>query len=239
MIVIESKEHERTIKVIGNDALKKLRSFRIFVFGAGGVGGAAIEALARIGVGALDIIDGDCIARSNLNRQILATIETIGQRKVSVAEKRIHTINLDCKVRTWDRFVTPENINEFEFGDCHYVIDAIDNVTAKIAIVLKCRETGIPLISSMGTGNKLDPARFKITDISKTAVCPLARVMRRELKNRGIKNLNVLWSDEKPVSGERPPGSVSFVPPVAGMIIAGFVVKELIKGENESCQNTA
>jgi tRNA A37 threonylcarbamoyladenosine dehydratase len=243
LIMIERQE--RTIKVIGSVAAEKLRSSRVAVFGAGGVGGAAIEALARIGVGALDVIDGDCFTESNLNRQILATVDTIGQRKVVVAADRIGAINPDCVVQAWDIFVTPDNIVGIDFSVYDYVIDAIDNVTAKIAIALNCRDVGTKLVMCMGTGNKLDSTRFKITDIYKTSVCPLAKVMRRELKNRGIESMDALWSDEIPTrfseiekttatdgqarAGSAPvPGSVSFVPPVAGMMLAGFVVKSLI-----------
>ncbi|MCL1904479.1 MAG: tRNA threonylcarbamoyladenosine dehydratase [Oscillospiraceae bacterium] len=227
-----AKRNERTVRVIGENASDKLRTSHIAVFGAGGVGGATIEALARIGVGRLDIIDGDRITKNNLNRQMLALYETIGERKANVAKTRVCSINPDCIVQARDIFVTPENINEFDFSSYSYVVDAIDNVTAKIAIIAKCRETATPVISCMGTGNKLDPTRFRIDDISKTSVCPLARVMRRELKNRDIERLNVLWSDENPIVNDvrqRIPGSVSFVPPTAGMIIAGFVVKQLIE----------
>ena len=221
--------YERTIKVIGREAVEKLSKSRIAVFGAGGVGGAVIESLARVGVGAIDVIDGDCLTESNLNRQFLATVDTIGQRKVIAAKNRIEAINPDCIVNAVDVFVTLDNIDDFDFTVYDYVIDAIDNVTAKIAIVQRCCAGNVPVISSMGTGNKLDPTRFRVTDISKTAVCPLARVMRRELRERGVEKLNVLWSDENPLTNSRPPGSVSFVPPVAGMVIAGFAVKELIK----------
>jgi tRNA A37 threonylcarbamoyladenosine dehydratase len=216
--------HERTIKVIGEAALEKLRSYRIAVFGAGGVGGGAIEALARIGVGSLDIIDGDELAQSNLNRQILATVDTIGQRKAEAAKTRIRAINPDCTVNALDMFVTLENIDEIDFSVYDYVIDAIDNVTAKLAIIKRSKS----IISCMGTGNKLDPTRFRITDISKTSVCPLAKVIRQKMRETNTP-LDVLWSDEPPLVNARPPGSVSFVPPVAGMIIAGYVVKEIIK----------
>jgi len=213
--------NERTVMVIGEDSVQKLRESKIAVFGAGGVGGAAIEALARVGVGSLDVFDGDCISESNLNRQIIATVNTIGERKVIAARERIHAINPDCKVNAVDMFITLENVDEIDFSVYDYVIDAIDNVTAKLAIIERSKR----IVSCMGTGNKLDPTRFKITDISKTSVCPLARVMRGKVK----KPLNVLWSDEPPLTNARPPGSVSFVPPVAGMILAGHVIKEIIK----------
>jgi tRNA A37 threonylcarbamoyladenosine dehydratase len=219
-MLFSKSSHERTVKVIGEAAVKKLQNSRIAVFGAGGVGGAAIEALARIGVGCLDVFDGDEFAQSNLNRQILATTDTIGQRKAAVAKHRIHAINPDCKVNAVDLFITLGNVNEIDFSAYDYVIDAIDNVTAKLAII----ERSPKIVSCMGTGNKLDPTRFKITDISKTSVCPLAKVIRQKVKHK----LDVLWSDEVPLTNARPPGSVSFVPPVAGMILAGYVIKEII-----------
>jgi len=223
------ERHERTIKVIGTNAIEKLIRSHIAVFGAGGVGGATIEVLARIGIGSLTLIDGDCLTKSNLNRQFLAITDTIGQRKVVTAKNRVHAINPDCVVQIHDVFVKPDNMHMFDFSTYDYVIDAIDNITAKLSIIEECKKIGTPLVSCMGTGNKLDSTRFQITDICKTTVCPLARVIRRELKNREIEKLNVLWSDEQPLCNSRPPGSVSFVPPVAGMMLAGYVVKELIE----------
>jgi tRNA A37 threonylcarbamoyladenosine dehydratase len=220
--------HERTVKVIGADSLEKLMRSKVAVFGAGGVGGAAIEALARIGVGALDVIDGDSFSESNLNRQILATSDTVGQRKAAAAKDRILTVNPDCSANAFDMFITPENIGEIDFQSYDYVIDAIDNITAKLAVIVKCFLMSVPIVSCMGTGNKLDPTRFRITDISETSVCPLARVMRKELRGREIPGLDVLWSDEIPSGNCRPPGSVSFVPPAAGLLLAGFVIKKLI-----------
>ncbi|MCL2633273.1 MAG: tRNA threonylcarbamoyladenosine dehydratase [Oscillospiraceae bacterium] len=227
--------YERTEKVIGAKALEKLQNSRIAVFGAGGVGGAAIEALVRVGIGTIDIFDGDEITQSNLNRQIIATTHTIGQRKVNAARERILSINPNCIVNAHDVFVTAENINEIDFSEYDYVIDAIDTVSSKIAIIENCKS---PIISSMGTGNKLDPTRFMISDIYTTSVCPLAKVMRYELKRRNIEKLDVLWSEEQsltvlPASPDLPArkaaiGSVSFVPPVAGMIIAGYVIRRLI-----------
>jgi tRNA A37 threonylcarbamoyladenosine dehydratase len=214
------ERHERTVKVIGEAAVERLSRARVAVFGAGGVGGAAIEALARIGVGALDVFDGDVFTESNLNRQLLATTDTIGQSKAEAAAARIRVINPDCAVSARNMFITLGNIDEIDFSVYDYVIDAIDNVTAKLAIVQRCEK----IVSCMGTGNKLDPSRFRITDISKTSVCPLARVMRREVK----RPLDVLWSDEPPKTNARPPGSVSFVPPVAGFMLAGHIIKELI-----------
>jgi tRNA A37 threonylcarbamoyladenosine dehydratase len=223
--------HERTVKVIGVNCLEKLHNSRIAVFGAGGVGGSCVEALARTGVGAIDVFDGDEFTVSNLNRQILATVDTLGQRKVCVAKNRINAINPYCNVRAFDMFITPDNIGEINFCDYDYVIDAIDNVTAKIEIAKACycKPQRIPLISCMGAGNKLDPTRFRITDISKSSVCPLAKIMRKKMKELSIA-LNALWSDEPPVSNARPPGSIGFVPPVAGMIVAGYVITQIGDG---------
>jgi len=220
---------ERTKLVLGGEALEKLKASRVAVFGAGGVGGAAIEALVRNGIGSLDIIDGDEVTVSNLNRQLIATVNSIGQRKVIAAAERVRVINPECRVVSHDIFVTPENINSFDFSAYDYVIDAIDNITAKLSIYEACGLAEASVISCMGTGNKLDPSRFRISDISKTSVCPLAKVIRAEARKRGIESLTVLWSDEVPLVNARPPGSVSFVPPVAGMMIAGYVIREIVK----------
>lgn len=223
--------------LIGKDALATLSKMRVAVFGAGGVGGYVIEALARSGVGAIDVIDNDTVSESNLNRQIIALTSTIGRLKTETVRKRVLDINPDCSVTCFDTFVLPENINKFDFSVYDYIVDAIDTVSGKIAIIEKAYSEGIPVISSMGTGNKLDPTKFRITDINKTSVCPLARVMRYELKKRGIKKLKVLFSEEEPIkinseekiNGRIPPGSISFVPSVAGLIIGGEVIKDLIK----------
>lgn len=223
--------------LIGKEKLATLKNSRVAVFGAGGVGGFTIEALARAGVGAIDIIDNDTVSLSNLNRQIIALHSTVGMLKTEVAKKRIQDINPDCKVTLFSTFVLPENIDEFDFSVYDYIVDAIDTVSGKLAIIEKAYKENIPVISSMGTGNKLDPTRFEISDINKTSVCPLARVMRYELKKRGVRKLKVLYSKEEPIkstaekseNGKVPPGSISFVPSVAGLIIASEVIKDLIK----------
>ena len=232
-----NNKFSRTEMLIGKDALATLSKMRVAVFGAGGVGGYVIEALARSGVGAIDVIDNDTVSESNLNRQIIALTSTIGRLKTETVRKRVLDINPDCSVTCFDTFVLPENINKFDFSVYDYIVDAIDTVSGKIAIIEKAYSEGIPVISSMGTGNKLDPTKFRITDINKTSVCPLARVMRYELKKRGIKKLKVLFSEEEPIkinseekiNGRIPPGSISFVPSVAGLIIGGEVIKDLIK----------
>ena len=233
-----SEIFKRTEMLIGSDALKKLGASAVAVFGVGGVGGGAVEALARGGVGRIDLIDNDTVSESNINRQLIATHSTVGTLKTEAAKTRILEINPNCEVNTFNTFILPENIDSFDFSVYDYVIDAIDTVSGKIAIIERCNKDKIPVISSMGTGNKLDPTRFEITDIYKTSVCPLARVMRTEMKKRGIKKLKVLYSKEEPIKpavaetterGKAVPGSISFVPPVAGMIIGGEVIKELIK----------
>ena len=228
----------RTERLLGSEAMEKLKKSRVAVFGIGGVGGYVCEALARSGVGALDLIDSDRVSESNINRQIIATEETVGKHKTEVMAERIRSIHPEAEVRTCDCFFLPENAEEFPFADYDYVVDAVDTVTAKIALILKAQEYGIPVISSMGTGNKLDPSRFRVADIYETKVCPLAKVMRRELRRRGVEHLKVVYSEEEPrrpleelsVPGGRKkdvPGSVAFVPPVAGLIIAGEVVRDL------------
>ena len=221
-----SGQYERTIRLIGEEAVRKLKASRVAVFGVGGVGGFVVEALARAGVGTIDLIDKDKVDISNLNRQIVALRSTVGRFKTEVARDRILDIDPDTRVNIHNSFFLPENSSEFDFTGYDYVVDAIDTVTAKIELAVRCQEAGTPLISSMGTGNKLDPTRFEVTDIYKTSVCPLAKVMRRELKARGIKSLKVVYSKEEP-RRMNPPGSVSFVPSVAGLIIAGEVIKEL------------
>lgn len=227
----------RTAMLVGELALEKIKSSRVAVFGLGGVGGHVTEALARVGVGGLDIFDSDTVSESNINRQIIATYETLGEYKTDAFEKRILSINPDCKVEKHTAFVTRESAEEIDFSTYDYVIDAIDTVSAKIAIAERCAALGVPLIASMGTGNKLDASKFEITDIFKTSVCPLARVMRTELKKRGIKKLKVLYSKEEPIKtgaqdpeSKKPiPASISFVPSVAGLLIVGEVVRDLIQ----------
>lgn len=240
-----SERFQRTELLFGEEAMKKLASARVAVFGVGGVGGYAVEALARSGVGALDLIDDDRVSVSNLNRQIIALESTVGQYKVDAAAARIRDINPECSVNALRLFFTPETAAEFDFSQYDYVIDAIDTVSGKIALAECCNRVDTPLISSMGAGNKLDPTAFEVADIYKTSVCPLARVMRYELKKRGIKRLRVVYSKEPPLSPPRAaaetvdgrgtsskktaPGSNAFVPSVVGLILAGEVVKELIK----------
>lgn len=233
-----SEIFKRTEMLIGSDALQKLGASAVAVFGVGGVGGGAVEALARGGIGRIDLIDNDAVSESNINRQLIATKSTVGILKTEAAKARIHEINPNCVVNIFNTFILPENIDSIDFSVYNYVIDAIDTVSGKIAIIERCNKHNIPVISSMGTGNKLDPTKFEITDIFKTSVCPLARVMRTEMKKRGIKKLKVLYSKEEPLKpvisettekGKAVPGSMSFVPPVAGMIIGGEVIKELIK----------
>lgn len=215
--------------LLGKAAIDKLGDSRVAVFGIGGVGGYVCEALVRSGIGAFDLIDNDKVCLTNLNRQIVATRKTIGQYKTDVMKDRILEINPDADVRVRKEFFLPENSDTFPFEEYDYVVDAVDTVTAKIEIIMRSKEKEVPVISSMGAGNKLDGSAFKVADIYKTKVCPLAKVMRRELKKRGVKQLKVVYSEEIPVRTERRdiPGSVAFVPSVAGLIIAGEVVKDL------------
>ena len=245
-------QFSRTELLLGKETMEKLKQSRVAVFGVGGVGGYVCEALVRSGVGAFDLIDDDKVCLTNLNRQIIATRNTVGQYKVDVMKDRILSINPDAQVRTHKCFFLPENADEFPFEEYDYIVDAVDTVTAKIELVMKCKEKNVPIMSSMGAGNKLDASAFRVADIYKTKVCPLARVMRRELKKRGIKKLKVVYSEEKPT---RPmedmaiscrnhcicppgaqhkcterrdiPGSVAYVPSVAGLILAGEVIKDL------------
>ncbi len=232
----EAEQLSRTELLIGADSLARLRAARVAVFGVGGVGGYAVEALARSGIGTLDLIDSDTVAPSNLNRQIIALHSTIGQPKVRAAAERIRDIDPDVTVNCHECFFLPENADSFDFSAYDYVIDAIDTVSGKIAIIERAKAAGVPVISAMGAGNKLDPTGFRVADISKTKVCPLARVMRYELKKRGITGVKVVYSEEEPArktideQGNRlPPASIAFVPSVAGLIIAGEVIKDLIK----------
>lgn len=227
--------YERTELLLGSGAYETLSSKRVAVFGVGGVGGYTVEALARAGVGTLDLIDSDCVCLSNINRQIIATRKTLGMLKVDAAAERCRDINPDIKVNTYPVFFLPENAEDFDFSKYDYVVDAVDTVSAKIGIAQKAKELGMPAISSMGAGNKLHPELFEVADIYETSVCPLARVMRRELKKRGINSLKVVYSKEPPAetnapveNGKKIPGSVSFVPSAAGLIIAGEVIKDLL-----------
>lgn len=232
------EQFSRTSMLIGEEALEKLKNSRVALFGVGGVGGYVAEALARAGVGSIDLIDNDTVSLSNINRQIIALSSTVGRPKTLVMKERILDINSEAVVTCINKFVLPQTIDEFDFSEYDYVIDAIDTVSGKIAIIEKAYGEGIPVISSMGTGNKLDPTRFKIADIYKTSVCPLAKVMRYELKKRGVKKLKVLYSEEEPrrplveeknEKGRSVPASISFVPSVAGLIIGAEVIKDLIK----------
>ena len=229
-----SEQFSRTQLLYGAQSMEKLAASRVAVFGIGGVGGYVVEALARTGIGALDIIDNDQVCLSNINRQIIATHKTIGMYKVDAAEERIHDINPDCVVRAYKTFFLPETQEQFDFSQYDYVVDAIDTVTGKLAIIEKAKKAGVPVISSMGAGNKLHPSMFEVADIYKTEVCPLAKVMRRECKKRGIDSLKVVYSKEMPIkplekSGERKvvPGSTAFVPSVVGLIIAGEVINDI------------
>lgn len=247
-------QFSRTELLLGKEAMEKLAGSRVAVFGVGGVGGYVCEALVRSGVGAFDLIDDDKVCLTNLNRQIIATRKTVGKYKVDVMKERILDINPDTDVRIHKCFFLPENSGDFPFEEYDYVVDAVDTVTAKIELIMKAKELGVPVISSMGAGNKLDASRFQVADIYKTKVCPLAKVMRRELKKRGVKDLKVVYSEEEPIKPQEDmaiscrtncicppgaqhkcterraiPGSVAFVPSVAGLIIAGEVVKDLCK----------
>lgn len=226
----------RTQLLLGAESMERLHNSRVAVFGVGGVGGYVVEALARSGIGTLDLIDNDTVCLSNINRQIIATHETLGKYKVDVAKERILSINPKAVVHTYPTFFLPETAEQFPFSDYDYVVDAIDTVTGKIELVMQAKKAGVPVISSMGAGNKLDPTAFEVTDIYKTSVCPLAKVMRRELKKRGISSLKVVYSKEKPLVPEgakeeegrkKTPGSTAFVPSVVGLIIGGEVVREL------------
>ena len=247
-------QFSRTQLIYGEAAMKKFAKSRVAVFGIGGVGGYVVEALARTGIGALDLIDDDKVCLTNINRQIIATRKTVGKYKVDVAKERVEEINPDCTVSTYKTFFLPETADEFDFAQYDYVVDAIDTVTGKLAIIEKANKAGVPVISSMGAGNKVNPAAFEVADIYKTSVCPLAKVMRHECKKRGIKKLKVVYSKEVP---RRPvedmaiscrqhcicppgtvrkcterrdiPGSNAFVPSVVGLIIAGEIINDLAK----------
>lgn len=220
---------QRTEKLIGKDKSDLLHEKHVAVFGLGGVGGYTVEALARAGVGHLTLVDADTINVTNINRQIIALESTLGQKKTEAFKVRCKDINPDIEIDIFDCFFLPENSDNIDFGKFDYVCDCVDTVTAKLEIIKCAKALKVPVISSMGTGNKLNPSLFEIADISKTSVCPLAKVMRKECKDRGYTNVKVLYSKEEPVkSGERTPASISFVPPVAGLLIAGEVIRDLI-----------
>ena len=249
-------QFSRTQLLLGAEAIEKFKNSRVAVFGIGGVGGFVVEGLVRSGIGAFDLIDDDKVCLTNLNRQIIATRKTVGKYKVDVMKERILEINPDAKVTTHKCFYLPDTAEKFDFSAYDYVVDAVDTVSAKIELVLRAKEANVPIISCMGAGNKLDPTRFEVTDIYKTSVCPLAKVMRRELKKRGVKKLKVVYSKEEPIKPSEDmsiscrqncicppgaehkcterraiPGSVSFVPSVAGLIIAGEILKDIAKVE--------
>ncbi len=237
----------RTELLLGEENIRDLRDKRVAVFGVGGVGGYVCEALVRSGIGHFDLIDNDQVSESNINRQIIATIKTVGRDKVDVMKERMLDINPEVEARVHKCFFLPENADEFDFNEYDYVVDAVDTVTAKIEIITRCKNLGVPVISAMGAGNKLDPSRFRVVNIYDTTMCPLAKIMRKELKKRGVKDLKVVFSDEKPtrpfaekVNEEIPkepqkrqrdiPGSIAFTPAVAGLVLASEVLKDLTNG---------
>lgn len=223
------ERYSRSAALLGEDAIENLKSKSVIVFGVGGVGGYVAEALSRMGVGTIELVDNDIVSESNINRQIIATYDTIGMLKTEVMRKRILSINPDAKVFARNCFYLPDTAGEFDFSKYDYVVDAVDTVTAKLSIIMAAKEKNVPVISSMGAGNKLDPSAFEVSDISKTSVCPLARVIRRELKKRGINNVKVVYSKEEPAASSRIPGSVAYVPASAGLLIASEVIEDLIK----------
>ncbi|MBR7111231.1 MAG: tRNA threonylcarbamoyladenosine dehydratase [Clostridia bacterium] len=221
----------RTETLIGKENVDKLSRAHVLVFGLGGVGSYCVEALARAGIGELTLVDGDKVSESNINRQLIATVRAVGRQKAEVQKERVLDINPNAVVHAKEIFYLPENSDEFDFSKYDYVVDAVDTVSAKIEIITRAKKVGVPVISSMGTGNKLEPTLFKVSDISKTKVCPLAKVMRKELKERNVTGVKVLYSEEEPVKKERIPASISFVPSVAGLIICGEVIKDIISKE--------
>ncbi|MBR5317017.1 MAG: tRNA threonylcarbamoyladenosine dehydratase [Lachnospiraceae bacterium] len=230
MKIVQNKESwsSRTEILLGAEGVEKLKNATVAVFGIGGVGGHAVEALARSGVGNLELVDHDTVSLSNINRQMVALHSTIGKYKVDVMKDRILDINPDANVVGHKCFYLPETAGQFDFSKYDYVVDCIDTVTGKLQLIEAAKTAGVPVISSMGAGNKLDPTGFQVADISKTSVCPLAKVMRRELKKRNIKNVKVVYSKEEPVVRESVPGSCAFVPSVAGLILASEVIKDLV-----------
>ena len=236
------EQFSRTAMLLGEEGVERLKRARVAVFGLGGVGGFVVEALARAGIGQLDLIDKDTVSTSNLNRQLLATHSSLGMLKTEAARLRVAEINPDCQVRTYPLFYLPDTADQFDLGEYDYLVDAMDTVTAKLTLAQQAAEKNVPLISCMGTGNKLDASAFRVADISKTSGCPLARVMRKELGKRGIKHLKVVYSQEEPMkptgweeeaaAGKRQiPGSLPFVPGTAGLILAGEVIKDIALGE--------
>ncbi len=248
------EQFSRTQLVLGKEAVEKLSNSRVIVFGIGGVGGFVVEALVRSGIGAIDIVDDDDVCLSNINRQIIATHDTVGKVKVDAMEERILSINPQCKITKHKCFFLPETKEQFDFSQYDYIVDAVDTVTAKIALVMSAKEVNVPIISSMGAGNKINPTMFEVADIYKTSVCPLAKVMRKELKKRGVEKLKVVYSKEKALTPKveknssdvekedvnddskrrAVPGSVSFVPPVVGYIIASEIIKDITGVRNEA-----
>lgn len=221
----------RTEMLIGSEALKVLGNSHVAVFGIGGVGGSVVEALARAGIGKLTLVDKDIVDESNINRQVIATYDTIGMDKIEVAKKRVLSICPECTVDVYKHFVLPGQFGDIgDFSRFDYVIDAIDNVSGKIAIIVAAKDAGVPVISAMGAGNKMDPEKFSIDDISKTKVCPLAKIMRKKIRDLGIKDVAALYSTEEPIkTGSKTPGSMSYIPPLAGLMIGGYVIQDLIK----------
>ena len=236
MFVNNSEHFSRTELLLGEEAMKRLATTRVAIFGVGGVGGYALEALVRSGVGEIDVIDFDTVSESNINRQIIATEDSVGKYKVDVCRERALSINSEVKINAIRSFFSVDNADEFDLAGYDYIIDAIDTVSAKIELIVRSLAAGTKIISSMGAGNKLDPTRFEVSDIYKTSVCPLARVMRTELKKRGVKKLKVVYSKEEPIkrtvdgNGRHAPGSIAFVPSVVGLIIAGEVIKDIAFG---------
>lgn len=232
-------QFERTEKIIGQKSLEKLKNSHVAIFGVGGVGGFATEAIARSGIGKIDIFDFDIVDITNLNRQIIATHKSIGKKKVDVLKERILDINPECQVNSFDVFYSENNAKEFPLSKYDYIIDAIDSVDSKVFLVKTATESGVNIISSMGAGNKLATTKFEVSDISKTSVCPLARVVRKKLRDIGINKLKVVYSKEEPVptvksnDGKRSPGSMPYVPGIAGLIIAGEVIQDIINKEQE------
>ncbi len=233
MNVNNSEHFSRTELMLGKEAMDRLAATRVAIFGVGGVGGYAFEALVRSGVGEIDVIDFDTVSESNINRQIIATEDTVGKYKVDACRERALSINSMVKINAIRSFFSVDNANDFDLTKYDYIIDAIDTVSAKIELIVRAQAAGVKIISSMGAGNKLDPTRFEVADIYKTSVCPLARVMRTELKKRGVKKLKVVFSKEEPIKrtvngdGRHAPGSIAFVPSVVGLIIAGEVIKDI------------
>lgn len=224
------EQFERTSLLVGEEAISKLNNSKVLIFGVGGVGGYVAEALARTGVGSITIVDKDTVSESNINRQIIALHSTVGRDKVDVLKERMLDINPELQVDARKCFFLPDNAHEFDFSQYDYIVDAVDTVTAKLQIIMQAKEAGVPVISAMGAGNKVHPEMFEIADIYKTEMCPLAKVMRRELKARGIKKLKVVYSKEKPVYKGDVPGSIAFSPSVAGLLMASEVVRELCEG---------